>query len=371
MFESYTSEMLLDEVLDNAPEGIDLRQGSIYYDAIAGIVEMIARHYADLDLILTLSSITTATGEYLDARAAEYSVTRLSSTTAKYHVNFVGATPNIGERFFAAEKGLYFVLRVDESDVNYLEAEIPGESGNNIYSGTPAIPVNSIQGLESATFGTIYIAGADAEDDESLRQRIQEKISGPSEYGNKQHYKSWCESFDAVGRAWIYPLWNGPNTVMAVLISRTGGSVDDETVSAVQEYIDPATMGYTTVVNGRTYTVGDGLGEGVANLGAHFTAVSATVENITVHLVAELKAGYALDTVQKAVVSALDDYRENLVLGSDGTNIIIRYTAIAGVLSNTEGLVDYSNLTLNGGTGNILLQNETIPEFQVSLEAKR
>ena len=32
MFESYTYEKLLEEVLNNAPDDIDTRPGSIYYD---------------------------------------------------------------------------------------------------------------------------------------------------------------------------------------------------------------------------------------------------------------------------------------------------------------------------------------------------
>ena len=35
MFESYTYEKLLEEVLNNAPDDIDTRPGSIFYDAVS------------------------------------------------------------------------------------------------------------------------------------------------------------------------------------------------------------------------------------------------------------------------------------------------------------------------------------------------
>ena len=38
MFEDYTYERLLEDVLANAPEGIDTRQGSIFYDAVSGVL---------------------------------------------------------------------------------------------------------------------------------------------------------------------------------------------------------------------------------------------------------------------------------------------------------------------------------------------
>ena len=61
----------------------------------------------------------------------------------------------------------------------YFEAEAAGEAGNDIYAGTPAVPVNNIEGLISATFGAIYENGSDAEGDEALRNRVIEKIAGP------------------------------------------------------------------------------------------------------------------------------------------------------------------------------------------------
>lgn len=45
MFEEMTYEKILQDVLDNAPDGIDTRQGSIFYDAVAGPCLKIAKLY--------------------------------------------------------------------------------------------------------------------------------------------------------------------------------------------------------------------------------------------------------------------------------------------------------------------------------------
>lgn len=66
---------------------------------------------------------------------------------------------------------------------------------------------------------------------------------------------------------------------------------DPTIVAEVQKYIDPAEKGLTVKVNGKTYTVGDGLGEGTANLGAHFTAAAATSVEIIVEFTAILASG--------------------------------------------------------------------------------
>lgn len=360
MFEDYTYEQLLADVLAAAPDGIDTRQGSIFYDAISGILIKIAKFYTDLDLVFELTQVDTATGEYLDIKASEYGITRHSATSAQYHVTFQGTTPDTGERFFT--NGTYFVLHETEDGILYLEAETAGISGNNVFSGTAAVPVNNIQELISATFGTIMEYGTDDETDDALRLRLREKISSPTENGNKQHYKTWCENFEGVGRARITPLWNGPNTVKAVLINPLGLPCSDALVERLQEYIDPATKGYTAEANGKIYKVGDGLGEGVANLGAHFTATAADETRISIEFDAELVSGATIDTAVEETTAALAEYLKELVLDTtESDDIIIRLSAVGALISGLDSVLDYSDLKINGGTENIMPGEDCVP----------
>lgn len=363
MFEDFTYERLLEDVLNNAPEGIDTRQGSIFYDAVSGILMKVAKLYTDLDLIVELTSVATATGEALDTRAGEFGVTRLAATRAKYYAEFEGVMPQTGERFYT--DGQYFVLKDGEENgqpIYFLEAEAAGSGGNEIYKGTPAVPVNNIEGLTAATFGAIYENGSDDEDDESLRTRVQEKIAGPAENGNKQHYKTWCESIDGVGRARIFPLWNGPNTIKAVLIDGAGQPCSPSKVAEVQKYIDPAEKGYTATVGGRTYTVGDGLGEGVANLGAHFTAAGATPLTVNVSFSAELASGATPDAARQDAAEAIEEYFKGLVIDTaEAADIVVRVSAVGAILSGLQTILDYSDLKLNGAAANITPGEDDVP----------
>lgn len=361
MFQDYTYEYLLEDVLNNAPEGIDTRPGSIFYDAVSGIVLKIAKLYTDLDLVSELTSVTTATGDALDTRAGEYGVVRLAATKAKYLVTFEGTTPELGERFYT--DGQYFVLKEDtEAGIYYLEAEVAGNSGNEIYENTPAIPVNTVDGLTAVKFGKIYESGSDEEDDESLRTRVREKIAGPAENGNKQHYKTWCESREGVGRARIFPLWNGPNTVKGVLIDAEGKPCGASKVTEVQNYIDPAKRGYKATVGGKEYVVGDGLGEGVANLGAHFSAVAASPLSINVTFEAELTSGATKDAAEQEAAEAIEAYFKELVLTTvEAADIVVRVSAVGAILSGLQNLLDYSNLLLNGQAYNITPGEDDVP----------
>ncbi len=365
MFADRTEKKLMEEVLALAPEGIDTRQGSIFYDAVSATVNKIAKLYTDLDRVFEIVFIVTAKGEYLDLKAAEHGMSRNAATPAKYAFDYEGTRPEAGWRFFHQDSGFYFTLGEDDDGALYLEAEQPGAACNYIQKGDIAVPYRTVQGMTSATFGPIYEDGygTDTEDDDHLRNRLLEKIAGPAENGNRQHYKTWCESVDGVGRAVIFPLWYGENTVKAVLISPDGLPVAADVVEAVQQYVDPADAGMTVEVDGETYVFGDGKGNGVANVGAHFTATAAKPLQINLAFNAELPRNQTVENVCDKVTKAVTDYLRGLVLDAEpGTVVIVRISAIGAILANMPTvLVDYTELTVNGAEVNVRAAADEVP----------
>ena len=274
---------------------------------------------------------------------------------------FSGIPPLEGERFFT--NGLFFVLKKDDDGTLYLEAEEGGTAYNGISAGTALIPVNTIEGLESASFGAIRSYASDIESDDTLRLRIYDKISGIGESGNRQHYKEWCESVDGAARARIFPLWNGGNTVKAVLINADGEPCSQAVTDAVQEFVDPADNGVTVYKDGVRYVVGDGLGNGAAPIGAHFTAAPAlrTFINIIVYCyegevtdetAAELKIAEVLNRRFKAIAFAGDETSGGIVKYND---------IITAITTEVTEITDFHNLTVNGGTENIIVPPENVP----------
>ena len=147
-----------------------------------------------------------------------------------------------------------------------------------------------------------------------------------------------------------------------MLIDSSGRACSSEKVKEVQDYIDPATRGYTANVDGYTYTVGDGTGDGVANLGAHFTAVSAREMSIDVSFSADLASGYTKDIAKNQVKAALEAYLENLALNvAAAEDVIIRAARIGAIIIEQDAILDYSDLTINGGTSNIAPGDNSIP----------
>ncbi|MEG1894650.1 MAG: baseplate J/gp47 family protein [Oscillospiraceae bacterium] len=350
MFEAYTYEQLLEDVLANAPIGIDTRPGSIFYDAVSGPLLKIAKLYTDLDYVSELVFIDSATGEYLDRRATENGVTRLPATNCRYNVLFEGVIPEIGERFFT--DGRYFTLSKTDKDIYYLMAEEAGTNSNGVYTGTPAVPLNNIKGLTAATFGTIMELGTNEETDDDLRGRIREKIAGPAENGNRQHYKTWCEEVEGVGRARIFPLWKGPNSVKGIIVNTLGTPADAAVVERVQAYIDP-----DKDKDGE----GDGLGEGTANLGAHFTAAAAKESIINVSYEAVLTTGSTITQAKEETVAAISKHFKELALNTpENEDVVVRISSVGAIINGLSSILDYSNLTFNGKTANIEPGNEAV-----------
>lgn len=367
MFEDRTYENIMAECLVNAPPDIDLRQGGIYFDAVASACLGLEKYYIDLRHSFNLCMVMSpeCTGEYLDRKGWEYNVFRNPATPARYEYIWSGATqPNIGERFFSNGDGLYFILRQDENQSLYLEAETTGISCNNIFAGTPAVPKNNITGLKISQFGKLTEPGADVESDDNYRERIREKISGPAENGNRQHYKTWCESVPGVGRSRIIPLFAGENTVMAVIIDTEGLPASQSVIDRVQEYIDPMLLELTVEVGGEVVPIGDGLGDGVANIGAHFAAVPPKAVPLNIAFGAKLQDGFTIEQIKESAAEAMTKHLKNIALTNisrpETENTLLRLADVHYILYSLPGLRDYLDLTINGAASNIELSGKQI-----------
>lgn len=357
MFEEFTEEYFLKQAKAFGDEaGVDTRMGSVYMDMAAGHCIRAAFFFANLRELFNMFSLDTCYADVLDDKAEEWGLTRHPAAAAVFHATFKGTQPEEGDRFFAEGSGHYFTVIVDEEDGTIrLQAETEGTEVNTLSAGTDVIPIDDIDGLEAAYLGEIYVPGTDEEDDDAFRTRLREKMAGPAENGNRQHYKTWCESVDGVGRARIIPLFAGENTVRAVLYSSDGLPCPPEVVSAVQEYIDPITQNYEfTDSGGNKYVCGDGFGEGVANLGAHFLATAAAELPLHVTFRATPAEGYTASECAEAATEVIKDYLQNLTLETEeGAQVIIRISVIGAMISEMAQLLDYENLRINGAGSNI------------------
>ena len=364
MFEEFNEEYFLSQARAFGDElGVDTRTGSVYMDMVAGHCLRAAFFFANLRELFNMFALDPCYADVLDDKAAEWGMTRHPSSSAVFNAIFIGAAPKVGSRFFAEDSSYYFMVIEGEDGELRLEAETEGTECNILSAGVQITPVDDIENLQEARLGEIYILGTDEETDDALRSRLREKIAGPAENGNRQHYKTWCESVEGIGRARIDPLFAGENTVRAILYSPERLPAAPEAVKAVQDYIDPITQNYIFTDNeGNEYICGDGFGNGVANLGSHFYAVAAKSCDIAISFTVTLTNGETMEGCRTAALEAVTDYLRTLTLESDeGTSIIVRMSVIGAMISALPQVLDYEELLINGGNANITIESAEVP----------
>ncbi|MBQ8913915.1 MAG: baseplate J/gp47 family protein [Lachnospiraceae bacterium] len=342
--------------------GVDTREGSVYMDAQAGSILRTSKFYGDLAQIQAMISPLTCTGDILEQYAEMDGLTRILGTPSYWKAIFEGATPEDGTRFMCGNIYLTWYGPEENEEYGYLKADSVGTFTNSLIPGTQIIPVINIEGLTTALLGDNISAGTDAETDEDLRSRWREEKANPAGNSNRQQYKTWCENISGVALARILPLWGGACTVRAVLISANGTGADSDVVATCQQYIDPIEDGYIVTVGGVAYTFGDGVGEGVSNIGAHFLATAAAPYNIVVSAGIILKNGYTVEQAEAEAEDALALYFKELSLNG-GDQTVVRMSTIASLFSalNTIEDYDYDTLKINGGSNNITIDVLSVP----------
>lgn len=351
MYEDQTYEALLERMLARVPEGMDKREGSIIYDALAPAAAEMAQMYIELDVNTNLYFADTATGEYLERNVAWTGITRHPATRAQLRGLFYNSADELldiplGSRFSLGLLSYKAVEKLSPGAYR-LESEAAGVTGNQYFGNL--LPVDYIPELARGEITALLIPGENEEEDESLRQRYLDYARRPSTSGNKYHYMEWASQIDGVGGSRVFPLWNGPKSVKVIIVDAEKKPASELLVSQVQQYIDPVA----------------GQGEGQAPIGAVVTVASAAGKIITVSAKVTLAAGYTLQSAINAFKAILEKYRREKAFHAT----YISQSVIGSLLLDTEGVLDYSELKLNGGTGNVTLTETEVPLFgNVTLE---
>jgi len=336
MYEDQTFEALLTRMLDRVPEGMDKREGSIIYDALAPAAAEMAQMYVELDVNSNLRFADTAGDEYLDRSIAWSGMIRHPETKAQLRGVFLGAEDQLleiplGSRF-SLDKLNYKAMEKLSAGNYRLECETAGTEGNRYFG--QLLPIDYIAGLSRGDITEVLTPGVDRESDPELYARYQERVSKPVTSGNRYQYEQWARENNGIGRAKAFPLWDGPGTVKVVLLDNDMRAPAPSVVQSVQNYIDPTQ---------------DGMGSGVAPIGSVVTVAGA--EEIPIHISASvaLTNGATLAQVQELLEAGAEEYLSRLAFAEP----LVRYTRIQNVILDIPSVVDYSNLAINGGTGNI------------------
>lgn len=344
MYENMTFDVIMQRMLSKVPDTVDKREGSVIWDALAPAALELQLAYIEMDVILNESFADTQSRTFLIKRAAERGITPTAATYAIAKGQFNIDVP-IGSRYSLDELN-YAVTEKISDGIFKLQCETSGSDANS-YLGT-LIPIDYINGLQTAVLTEILIPGEDEEETEAFRTRYFNSFDRIAFGGNRADYISKVEKIQGVGGVKPYRAWQGGGTVKLVIINSEWKAPTSEMVNAVQTAIDP------------TVNAGDGLG--IAPIDHVVTVFGVTNQAINIQTTITYQSGWSFAESRPYIETAIDAYFLELSqVWDESDNLIVRVSQIETRLLNAAGVIDIQDTKINGVQGNFVVPADSIP----------
>lgn len=341
MFEALTVEEIKADMLSRlSVSELDTREGSFVNDMISAAAYKIWICYQSLDAIVPIVYVDETSGVYIDKRCAEYGITRKAGTKAAAVLTITGTngTAIPAGKVFVTSDGYQFVtdeavsVAAGTASIAVTAAEV-GED-YNVGAGEITLQIKNLSGITAVTNAEAATGGADAETDAALVGRLYDFLQNTATSGNAAHYKQWALSVPGVGAAKVTPLASGAGTIGVLIVGNDNGPVDSTIVENCAAYI-----------------------EANRPIGATVTVDSATGLDIDVAATITIDSSTTKAAVQAAFSAALEEYLQNIAF--DKYTLV--YNRVAYMLLDIAGVIDYSVLTINGGTVNVAISAGEVP----------
>lgn len=349
MYEKYSFEELLENMLNYVVENsgtVDTREGSIIHDALAPAALEMMNMFMEMNAIMNDTFADTASREYLIRRCAERGIIPEPSTKAILKGEFNTSVP-IGSRFSLED--LNYVVTEKITDTTFkMQCETTGVIGNT-YFGT-LIPIQYINGLETAKLTELLIPGEDEEDTEVLRKRYFQTFDTKAFGGNKKDYIQKTNAIAGVGATKVTPVWNGGGTVLLTIIDSKYDKATQTLIQTVKNTIDPTPYG---------------TGSGLSPIG-HVVTVR-TVDEVHIRITTSITfdPSYTFERVKEIIEELMNDYLLSLrKVWASSDELIVRISQIETKLLSVEGVIDVTNTKINGKAENLNLNEYQIPIFE-------
>lgn len=389
-----TYREILERMLDRVSDKFDKREGSVIFDTHSPTALELEILYVELNRMIAEGYGDTASREYLILRCKERGIIPYPATYAVLKGTFTPATVDvIGKRFNLGS--LNYIVTEKIADGEYrVQCETPGTVGNQYFG--QLIPIEYVEGLETATLTEVLIPGEDEEDTEDLRTRYFNSFDEKAFGGNVRDYIEKTNAIPGVGSTKVTRVWNGdirpadmiPNEIVNEWYEGIIGTVNS-TVKAWLEIVYSAakakklTVGGTvllTILNSEygvptpeliqtVQTAIDpeqnaGEGYGLAPIGHVVTVKPADAVTINVKTTITFDVGYGWNNLQSSIDEAIQAYLLELrKTWADNPYLVVRVSQIETRLLAIPEIVDIENTRINNKTDNLTLGKYEVPIY--------
>ena len=337
-------------MLNRVPNKYDKREGSIIQTALAPAAYELEGVFLELDKIQRSAFIETAVGEPLNLLGVIAGLQRYPASPAVRLGVFSQAVP-LGARFSTinGNNSINYTVTATTGQANQyqLTAEVVGVIGNN-YTGQ-ILPITYLPGLENAEITDILVPGEETETDDDFRERIITALNEKPFGGNVAAYRQFVGGLTGVGGVQVYPTWDGGGTVRCSIVGADFQPASETLIKNVQNAVDPPPQ--------------QGIGLGMAPIGAKVTISTPKTVPINVNAKLTLANGYEIGQVQKPIETAIDEYlleiRKNWDEPIEKGGVVYRvsvYVAkIIATMISVQGVINATDVKLNGTPKDIFL----------------
>ncbi|WP_285118573.1 baseplate J/gp47 family protein [Lactococcus petauri] len=351
-FEKFDYTYYLNSVLERVPDGVDKREGSIIYDAVAPVAYAFAEMAMQMKQVVLNAYIQSATGSFLDYKAAERGTKREAATNARVLAEFTDNKGNpltieVADRFSStgASPIFYRCSKVLPNGQAELTAESLGTGANAVLG--QLLPVTPFDNLGKAEIVEVTVPARDIEDDETLRKRLLSSNEIINYGGNVTDYISFTKELEDGAAVQVYPTWKGGGTVRLVILDNTYNAASQSLIDFVQNEIDPQD------------SPGDGYG--VAPIGHTVTVAAPTVRKINVSAKIETDSGITVLDVKDTVTDVIAKHFESLrkswdtLAGERGYKLTVYRSQLISAIIGVDGVVNVASLLFDSKEEDVVL----------------
>lgn len=368
--EIYTKEYLLNMALQQVPEDVDTRQGSIIYDTLAITCTKLADVFMEVKQIADQAYMPSATKkENIDYKAAERGVYRYEATKAERLGTFTysDGTPAsipVGSLFCTIDENKENVINyivtapyiLDDIEIKgsyVLECQVDGTIGNTYFG--EILPLTDMDTLGSATLTTVLTPARDEESSESVKQRYYDTFNIEAFGGNIADYKDYMSKFTGVGQRQIYPRTKDDKRIIISCVDPSNQPISQEYQNTIKQTLDPENY-YN---NGNNTS---GLGLGVVPIGHYPVVTTPNVVDINIDIEIIVSPISNIDSATEQIrnnisgyIAELQDTWDN---GEGEYSVVAYYNKIFALAEVSQGVANVRSCLVNGGTDDIdLIQN--------------
>ncbi|AJK89639.1 MULTISPECIES: baseplate J/gp47 family protein [Lysinibacillus] len=209
-----------------------------------------------------------------------------------------------------------------------------GQIGNVPANTIKNFPV-SISGLINVYNPEPVVDGYDEETDKDLRQRHYDKLQRPGKAGNKYHYRQWALEVTGIGDAKVFPRYNGPLTMKVVVIDANKLPAPIELVEDVREHIEKE------------------MPFGVEDL----LVIPAVALFLNLTVAITLMPGFTEEVVKANIKKNITKHLKEIAFKAS----FVSYAKIGALIIDSDGVMDYQDLLINGSTANVVIPDDGVP----------